>query len=85
MADRASVTVENKVHKILKDRGTNRDYIIGNPFKFEPNTALIVGPGSKDTFLPGYPTSEGSPLLESDWTGRDLVEIRSSRKYYDQD
>ncbi|KAJ0414926.1 beta-lactamase-like protein [Aspergillus carlsbadensis] len=47
----------------------------GDPSTFDPSTALIVGPGFKDTFLPGYPSNEGSPILESDYAGRELREL----------
>ncbi|KAL2789223.1 beta-lactamase-like protein [Aspergillus keveii] len=47
----------------------------GDPSTFDSSTALIVGPGFKDTFLPGYPSNEGSPILESDYAGRELREL----------
>lgn len=47
----------------------------GDPSTFESSTALIVGPGFKDSFTPGYPANEESPICESDYKGRELREI----------
>lgn len=48
---------------------------IGNPDRFPKSTALIVGPGFKKAMLPGAPANPKSPILESDYTGRELREI----------
>jgi glyoxylase-like metal-dependent hydrolase (beta-lactamase superfamily II) len=48
----------------------------GDPSTFPPSTALIVGPGFKDAFMPGYPVNQNSPLLESDFAGREVREVR---------
>ncbi|KAE8453648.1 hypothetical protein EG329_009159 [Mollisiaceae sp. DMI_Dod_QoI] len=48
---------------------------VGDPSTFEKETALIVGPGFKKSFTPGYPTNEEAPILESDYEGRELREI----------
>lgn len=47
----------------------------GDPSTFPATTALIVGPGFKKTYIPGYPQTKDSPILESDYTGRNLIEI----------
>lgn len=52
---------------------------LGDVSSFPSSTALIVGPGFKDNFLPGYPTSANSMLLESDWEGRELREVTFDR------
>jgi glyoxylase-like metal-dependent hydrolase (beta-lactamase superfamily II) len=36
---------------------------------------LIVGPGTKDAFLPGYPADPGAHTLEADFAGREVVEV----------
>lgn len=36
---------------------------------------LLVGPGFKEAFLPGFPTKEDSPFPESAFDGRDVVEV----------
>ncbi|KAK3311944.1 metallo-beta-lactamase superfamily protein [Apodospora peruviana] len=51
---------------------------IGDPSTFPSTTDLIVGPGFKDAMLPGAPANPDSPILESDYTGRNLVEITYS-------
>lgn len=48
----------------------------GDPSTFDSHTALIVGPGFKEAFLPGYPANKESPILESDYSGRELREIQ---------
>ncbi|EWZ28666.1 uncharacterized protein FOBCDRAFT_138711 [Fusarium oxysporum Fo47] len=47
----------------------------GDPSTFPGSTSLIVGPGFKDTFLPGYPANPEGLILETDYQGRDLHEI----------
>ncbi|KAI1832035.1 hypothetical protein DTO027I6_8319 [Penicillium roqueforti] len=48
---------------------------IGDPSRFPSSTDLIVGPGFKAAFLPGYPANPGAPVRESDFAGRNLREI----------
>ncbi len=48
----------------------------GDPSTFEKSTALIVGPGFKDNFTPGYPKNQDAPIRESDYEGRELREIK---------
>ncbi|KAL9119228.1 MAG: hypothetical protein Q9187_004217 [Circinaria calcarea] len=48
---------------------------IGDPSLFPQSAELIVGPGVKEAFLPGYPARKDSPLLEADFKGRDVHEI----------
>lgn len=52
----------------------NQDHT-GDPSTFPSNTDLIVGPSFKSNFVPAYPTVEDSPVSESAWKGRELVEI----------
>jgi glyoxylase-like metal-dependent hydrolase (beta-lactamase superfamily II) len=47
----------------------------GDPSTFEKSTALIVGPGFKQNFTPGYPKNQDAPIKESDYEGRELREI----------
>jgi len=47
----------------------------GDPSTFDSHTALIVGPGFKDNFTPGYPANQDCPIRESDYEGRELREI----------
>ncbi|KPM42364.1 hypothetical protein AK830_g4213 [Neonectria ditissima] len=49
---------------------------IGDPSTFPATTDLVVGPGFKEAMLPGAPANPASPISESDYTGRNLREIR---------
>lgn len=48
---------------------------VGDPSTFDKHTALVVGPGFKNAFTPGYPTNGDCPIRESDYEGRELIEI----------
>ncbi|KAI5309971.1 hypothetical protein KEM55_002018 [Ascosphaera atra] len=50
----------------------------GDPSTFPPETKLVVGPGFKKAMLPGYPANPDAAVLESDYEGRELVEISFS-------
>ncbi|KAL3440877.1 Metallo-hydrolase/oxidoreductase [Aspergillus insuetus] len=81
------VSAESNVRDLLEQHGVDPKSIeaiiwshwhydhTGDPSTFDSFTALIVGPGCKNTFLPGYPSNEGSPILESDYAGRELREL----------
>lgn len=47
----------------------------GDPSTFPPSTDLIVGPGFKASFLPGYPDDPTAPVSQSAFEGRRLREI----------
>ena len=73
------LNVEKNVADILKDGGmdiSKVDGIVwshwhwdhtGNPSMFPKSADVIVGPGFKKAFLPAYPASKDSPVLESDF------------------
>lgn len=79
--------VEKDVREILDEGGVDGNSIeaivwshhhfdhIGNPATFGRNTSLIVGPGFRERWLPGYPTNPSSTILESDYAGREVVEL----------
>ncbi|KAK4119085.1 hypothetical protein N657DRAFT_321601 [Parathielavia appendiculata] len=81
-----NVHVDKDVSEILHDAGVNVNKVeaiiwshhhadhTGNPNTFPSSTSLIVGPGFKSV-LPGYPTNPNSPILESDLSGRELIEL----------
>ncbi|KAH6678469.1 hypothetical protein B0J14DRAFT_625064 [Halenospora varia] len=43
-------------------------------------TTLVVGPGFKSNFTPGYPANQDRPIRESDYEGRELREISFEEK-----
>lgn len=53
----------------------------GNISKLNPKTDLIVGPGFKDRFLPGYPANQDSALFEADFKDRNVIEAPFSDKF----
>lgn len=48
---------------------------VGDITTFPASTELVVGPGFKDQYLPGYPTNPDAPLLDADFEGRTVREI----------
>ena len=48
---------------------------VGDPSVFPPSTELVVGPGLKNSHMPGYPTDPNSFVLESAFQGRNVREI----------
>lgn len=83
------VNVEKNVATILKENGVDVDGgaiesiiwshhhwdHVGDPSTFPGSTELVVGPGFKEAHMPGYPTREDSPLLDTDFKGRNTREI----------
>lgn len=83
-----TLDIQKGVREILEENGVPGSSIeaivwshwhfdhVGDPSTFDPQTTLIVGPGFKDAMTPGYPTGPDSPILESDYAGRELREIQ---------
>lgn len=53
----------------------------GAPSKLPQRTKVVVGPGFKKAFLPGYPSREDSPFHEADFDNRELVELSFDDKF----
>ncbi|KAF2760941.1 hypothetical protein EJ05DRAFT_247426 [Pseudovirgaria hyperparasitica] len=82
------VTPGRDIARILtEDRGIDLDSVheviwshahwdhVGAPWQFPARTALVVGPGFREAFLPGYPADESSRVLARSWEGRELREV----------
>lgn len=50
----------------------------GNPSTFPTSTKLVVGPGTQKNCRPGFPLNEKASIPESDFLGREVVEIEFS-------
>lgn len=48
---------------------------IGNPAALPTSIKIVVGPGFKENFLPGFPTKTESPFHEADFVGREVLEV----------
>ncbi|KAK3998215.1 beta-lactamase-like protein [Cladorrhinum sp. PSN332] len=84
------LTVEKDVPEILEENGIPPESIeaviwshhhfdhTGDMSRFPPETKLIVGPGfcnESGMVMPGYPANPESTILETDYKGRELVEL----------
>ncbi|KAG8625554.1 hypothetical protein KVT40_005955 [Elsinoe batatas] len=49
---------------------------VGDPSTFPKTTSLIVGPGFRKSFMPGYPSITSASLLDTDFEGREVEEIK---------
>jgi glyoxylase-like metal-dependent hydrolase (beta-lactamase superfamily II) len=85
---KASVSVDTDVATILQDAGIDAQEIdaviyshqhfdhTGDPKTLSPHTKIIVGPGYKNIFLPGWPAKKRSWDTTSDlYEGRTVTEI----------
>ncbi|CAJ2513324.1 Uu.00g014430.m01.CDS01 [Anthostomella pinea] len=83
------IHVDKDVSTILKENGVDVDGgaiqsiiwshhhwdHVGNPTLFPGSTELVVGPGSKDMYLPGYLERQDSILMATDFEGRNVREL----------
>ncbi|KAI1333876.1 beta-lactamase-like protein [Xylariaceae sp. FL0016] len=83
----ARVVVEDDVSDILEKNGVDLNGIeaivwshlhwdhTGNPSKFPATTKVIVGPGIKDRYMPGWPANLSAEFKQEDIMGKKVVEI----------
>ncbi|KAI2614670.1 beta-lactamase-like protein [Hypoxylon fragiforme] len=81
------ISVSKDVREILDENGVDAKTIeaviwshahfdhTGNPARFDPNTALIVGPGVKEHLFPGYPANQHVMFLEADYADREVKQL----------
>lgn len=79
------IVVEKELVDILREGGTDLDKIdtaiwshihwdhTGNLASFPSKTELVVGPGIKERFMPGWPTIPDSHFRETDVAGRKIT------------
>lgn len=53
----------------------------GAPEALPKSVKVIVGPGFRDAFLPGWPTNANSPFHEADFDGREVIEAPFSEGF----
>lgn len=82
-----SLKVERNVSEILEEGGMDLGSIegviwshfhfdhTGDMSTFPATTKLILGEGSKEAFTPGWPTDPEAQTLDSDFEGREIMEI----------
>ncbi|KAJ4204158.1 hypothetical protein NW759_014995 [Fusarium solani] len=51
----------------------------GRPSLFPSSTSLIVGPGLKEAYFPGWPACQDSPVLGREFEGREVTELGLGR------
>lgn len=73
------LNVPKNINEILEEGGVDQSKIealiwshwhwdhTGDPSLFPKSAELVVGPGFKEAFMPGYPAKKDSPMLETDF------------------
>lgn len=82
-----TVKVDKNIAEILTEHGVEPESIEsviwshhhwdhnGDMTTFPGTTELVVGPGFKGQYLPGYPTNKDAAVLQSDFDNRNVREI----------
>ncbi|KAF2740762.1 hypothetical protein EJ04DRAFT_558738 [Polyplosphaeria fusca] len=85
----ATITVKHHVAELIQQNGIDLDKVeaiiwshlhwdhTGDPSTFPPSARLIVWPGIKDRYMPGWPTVEDASLNERDVANREIVGLSS--------
>lgn len=86
-----SLSAEKNVSEILSEGGMELEGIegvvwshfhwdhTGDVSTFPKNVKLIMGEGAKEAFMPGWPTDPDAMTLDSDFEGREVVEVDFSK------
>jgi glyoxylase-like metal-dependent hydrolase (beta-lactamase superfamily II) len=92
-ASSAGMVCEKGVDEILTEKGITLDSLdaiiwshghfdhLGDCSKFPSSVKIVVGEGFIQKMLPGYPANPMSPLLESDYAGHEMEEIKFSKEF----
>ncbi|KAF2469998.1 uncharacterized protein BDR25DRAFT_262547 [Lindgomyces ingoldianus] len=79
--------IEKDIHEIVIEAGVQLEELDsmiwshwhwdhhGAPEKYPPSVEVVVGPGFKDNFMPGYPTNPSSIFLDVNFADRKYREI----------
>ncbi|EFQ35571.1 metallo-beta-lactamase superfamily protein [Colletotrichum graminicola M1.001] len=82
-----TMTAQKYVSEILAENGVDLGSIealiwshahpdhIGRPSLFPPSASLIVGPGVKQAYFPGWPAVPDAPILAREFQGREVREL----------
>ncbi|WQF79199.1 Putative metallo-beta-lactamase, ribonuclease Z/Hydroxyacylglutathione hydrolase [Colletotrichum destructivum] len=81
------MTARKYVSEILTENGVDLEGIeavfwshahpdhIGRPSLFPASTTLVVGPGVKEAYFPGWPAVQDAPVLAREFEGREVREL----------
>lgn len=87
------LSVEKDIHEIVQDAGIPLESLSamiwshwhwdhhGAPEKYPSHVKVVVGPGFKHNFMPGYPTNPDAYLLDANFEGREVHEITFTGKF----
>jgi glyoxylase-like metal-dependent hydrolase (beta-lactamase superfamily II) len=85
--------IEKDVHEIVQEAGVGLEELDatiwshwhwdhhGAPEKYSSNTEIVVGPGFKKNFMPGYPTIPDAIFLDANFETRKVREIDFSDNF----
>jgi glyoxylase-like metal-dependent hydrolase (beta-lactamase superfamily II) len=85
--------VDKDVHEIVQDAGIDLEELDatiwshwhwdhhGAPEKYASRTEIVVGPGFKESFMPGFPTNPDAIFVDANFRDREVREIAFSNDF----